>query len=217
MNRPTVLLTGFEPFGGELTNPSWDAVSDLANRPSADEYTLVTALLPCVFDTSIDVLRAAIAEHRPDLVVCVGQAGGRSGVTPERIGVNISDARIPDNAGNQPIDVPVVADGPAAYFTSLPIKACVSALREVDIPASVSHTAGTFVCNHVFYGLMHLLATELPTTRGGFVHVPFAPEQVPDRPVPSLPVSTTADALDVIIRTSLSTTSDIAVSAGTLH
>lgn len=222
MNRPTVLLTGFEPFGGETTNPSWDAVSDLAGRPpqddsAADEYTLVTALLPCAFDTSIDVLRAAITEHQPDLVICVGQAGGRSGVTPERIGVNISDARIPDNAGAQPIDVPVVAGAPAAYFTSLPVKACVSALREAGIPASVSHTAGTFVCNHVFYGLMHLLATERPTTRGGFVHVPFAPEQVVDRPVPSLPVSTTADALGVIIRTSLATRSDIAVSAGTLH
>jgi pyroglutamyl-peptidase len=212
----TVLLTGFEPFGGERTNPSWDAVSELAARPAAGDHRLVAAQLPCVFDASIDALRAAVAEHAPDVVICVGQAGGRDGITPERVAVNISDARIPDNAGNRPIDVPVVPGAPAAYFTGLPVKACVARLQEAGIPASVSHTAGTFVCNHVFYGLMHLLATELPHVRGGFVHVPFSPEQAEGVAAPSLPISTTADALGVIVRTSVELSTDIPVSAGIL-
>ncbi|WP_199441057.1 pyroglutamyl-peptidase I [Umezawaea beigongshangensis] len=216
METSTVLLTGFEPFGGERTNPSWDAVIELAARPRTGDHQLVVLQLPCVFDASITALRAAVAEHAPDVVICVGQAGGRDGITPERIAVNLSDARVPDNAGNQPIDVPVVPDAPAAYFTGLPVKACVARLEEAGIPASVSHTAGTFVCNHVFYGLMHLLATELPHVRGGFVHVPFSPEQAEGKDAPSLPVSTTADALDVIVRASLEVSTDLAVSAGTL-
>lgn len=214
MENRTVLLTGFEPFGGETTNPSWDAVRELAGRGGPVE----AVLLPCAFGASLEVLRAAIAEHRPALVVAAGLAGGRAGVTPERVAVNLTDARIPDNAGAQPIDVPVVPGGPAAYFTGLPVKACVAAVVAAGIPASVSHTAGTFVCNHVFYGLMHLVATEFPEVRGGFVHVPYAPEQVVDRPgVPSLPVSVVADALDLVVRTSLATSADLVVSAGTLN
>ncbi|GAA2672611.1 MULTISPECIES: pyroglutamyl-peptidase I [Actinosynnema] len=213
MDDPTVLITGFEPFGGERTNPSWDAVRELAER----DPSLIAVELPCAFDASARALREAVERHRPDLVVCVGQAGGRSGVTPERVAINLADARIPDNDGEQPIDVPVVAGGPAAYFTGLPVKACVAALEEAGIPASVSHTAGTFVCNHVFYALMHLVATDFPDLRGGFVHVPFAPEQVADREgVPSLEVSRTADALGLIVATCLSTTDDLAISTGTL-
>ncbi|MEV1117072.1 pyroglutamyl-peptidase I [Actinosynnema sp. NPDC049800] len=208
-----VLLTGFEPFGGEVTNPSWDAVD--AVRP--DGYRLTKLRLPCVFDESIAVLRDALAAHRPDLVVCVGQAGGRVGITPERVAVNLDDARIPDNAGAQPIDEPVVRGGPAAYFTGLPVKACVAAVAAEGIPASVSHSAGTFVCNHVFYGLMHLIATEHPHVRGGFVHVPFSPEQAEAGGHPSLPVATTARALELIVRTSLATSTDLHVTAGTLH
>ncbi|MER5265826.1 pyroglutamyl-peptidase I [Actinosynnema sp. NPDC002837] len=208
-----VLLTGFEPFGGEVTNPSWDAVD--AVRP--DGYRLTKLRLPCVFDESIAVLRDALAAHRPDLVVCVGQAGGRVGITPERVAVNLDDARIPDNAGAQPIDEPVVRGGPAAYFTGLPVKACVAAVAAEGIPASVSHSAGTFVCNHVFYGLMHLIATEHPHVRGGFVHVPFSPEQAEAGGHPSLPVATTARALKLIVRTSLAASTDLHVTAGTLH
>ncbi|GGP35719.1 pyroglutamyl-peptidase I [Saccharothrix coeruleofusca] len=214
MNNSVVLLTGFEPFGGETTNPSWDAVRALADRDDG----LRAVLLPCEFGSSLEVLRAAVAEHRPALVVATGLAGGRAGVTPERVAVNLDDARIPDNAGAQPIDVPVVPDGPAAYFTGLPVKACVAAVAAAGIPTSVSYTAGTFVCNHVFYGLMHLLATEHPGVRGGFVHVPYAPEQVADRPdVPGLPLATTVDALEIIVRTSLATTADLPVTAGHLH
>ncbi|WP_053715847.1 pyroglutamyl-peptidase I [Saccharothrix sp. NRRL B-16348] len=208
-----VLLTGFEPFGGEVANPSWDAVD--AVRP--DGYRLTKLRLPCVFGDSVTALRDALAARRPDLVVCVGQAGGRAGVTPERVAVNLDDARIPDNAGGQPVDEPVVPGGPAAYFTGLPVKACVAALAAEGIPASVSHSAGTFVCNHVFYGLMHLVATEFPGVRGGFVHVPFSPEQAEAGGHPSLPVATTARALELIVRTSLTTSTDLRVTAGTLH
>ncbi|NUT53532.1 MAG: pyroglutamyl-peptidase I [Saccharothrix sp.] len=208
-----VLLTGFEPFDGEVANPSWDAVD--AVRP--DGYHLTTLRLPCVFGKSVDVVRDALAARRYDLVVCVGQAGGRAGITPERVAVNLDDARIPDNAGARPIDEPVVPGGPAAYFTGLPVKACVAALEAEGIPASVSHSAGTFVCNHLFYGLMHLVATEHPGVRAGFVHVPFSPEQAEGRGHPSLPVATTAKALDLIVRTALTTSTDLRATAGTLH
>lgn len=208
-----VLLTGFDPFDGEDTNSSWDAA--VAVEPTG--YRLTTLRLPCAFGDSITVLRDALAARHYDLVVSTGQAGGRAGVTPERVAVNLDDARIPDNAGAQPIDEPVVPGGPAAYFTGLPVKACVAAVQAEDIPASVSHTAGTFVCNHVFYGLMHLVATEHPGLRAGFVHVPLSPAQAEGRDLPSLPVATTARALDLIIRTSLSTSTDLRATAGTLH
>ncbi|MEA5359207.1 pyroglutamyl-peptidase I [Amycolatopsis sp., V23-08] len=210
-----VLMTGFAPFGGETVNPSWQAVSALGAR--RDDVAAVE--LPCEFAASLPALRRAIAEHRPSLVVCVGQAGGRAEVTPERVAINLVDARIPDNAGAQPIDVPVVEDGPAAYFTSLPVKACVEAIRAAGVPASVSHTAGTYVCNQVFYGLMHLLATDFPGVRGGFVHVPFSPEQVAasGRAAPSLGVDRIADALEALADTASKLTEDIVVSAGVEH
>ena len=206
------MLTGFEPFGGDDTNPSWDAV----RRVTPDGYELTTAELPCEFGASVAALRELVVRHSPDVVVCAGLAGGRDAVTLERVAVNLDDARIPDNAGRQPIDVPVVEGGPAAYFTTLPVKACVSALHGADIPAAVSHTAGTFVCNHVFYGLLHLIATEFPEVRGGFVHVPYAPEQGYDN-APSLPLPTTARALDLIIRTTIARSTDLRTTAGTLH
>ncbi|MFD9892169.1 pyroglutamyl-peptidase I [Amycolatopsis sp. NPDC059027] len=210
-----VLVTGFAPFGGEAVNPSWQAVSALA----AGRDDVVAVELPCEFDASLPALRKAIEQHGPALVVCVGQAGGRPDVTPERVAINLVDARIPDNAGAQPVDVPVIADGPAAYFSTLPVKACVAAIREAGVPASVSHTAGTYVCNQVFYGLMHLLATEFPGARGGFVHVPYSPEQVAaaGTAAPSLDVSRTAEALGALVDTALAVTEDLAVPAGALH
>ncbi|MBE1500336.1 pyroglutamyl-peptidase [Amycolatopsis lexingtonensis] len=210
-----VLMTGFAPFGGEPVNPSWQAVSRLGAR--RDDVAAVE--LPCEFGASLPALRAAVEEHRPSLVVCVGQAGGRSDVTPERVAINLVDARIADNAGARPIDVPVVPDGPAAYFSTLPVKACVAAIRAAGVPASVSHTAGTYVCNQVFYGLMHLLATEFPGVRGGFVHVPFSPEQVAasGKQAPSLGVDRIADALEVLADTALKTTDDLVISAGAEH
>ncbi|MGA5131439.1 pyroglutamyl-peptidase I [Streptomyces olivoreticuli] len=211
-----VLLTGFEPFDGETVNPSWQAVRAAAERPP-EGIELTAAQLPCVFGAALDALRAAVTDTGPDIVLCVGQAGGRPDVTVERVAVNLDDARIPDNAGAQPLDEPVVPGGPAAYFATLPVKACVAAVREAGLPASLSHTAGTFVCNHVFYGLMHLAATERPGLRGGFVHVPYAPEQVTDRVLPSLPVAAAAEALRVIAITAAGRTADIRAVGGATH
>ncbi|MFH8405808.1 pyroglutamyl-peptidase I [Streptomyces sp. NPDC018019] len=217
MTRTTrVLLTGFEPFDGEPTNPSWEAVRAAAAAPP-DGLEFATAELPCVYGRSRTALREAVAAHDPDLVLCVGQAGGRPDLTVERIAVNLDDARIPDTSGAQPIDEAIVPGGPAAYFAALPVKACVAAVREAGLPASVSHTAGTFVCNHVFYDLMHLIATERPALRGGFVHVPYAPGQVTDRSLPSLPVSAAAEGLRVIAATAARTNADIKVVGGATH
>ncbi|GCD94978.1 pyroglutamyl-peptidase I [Embleya hyalina] len=212
-----VLLTGFDTFAGEASNPSWEAVRLVAAEPGAADLEVTAVRLSCVYGTALDELRSAVERVDPDLVVCVGQAGGRPDVTVERIAINVDDARIPDNAGRQPIDVPIVEAGPAAYFAGLPIKACVAAARAAGVPASVSSTAGTFVCNHVFYGLMHLIATERPTTRGGFVHVPFASEQVADRAVASLPLPAIADALRAIVTTAATRTTDITAQGGSTH
>ncbi|MFD5391607.1 pyroglutamyl-peptidase I [Streptomyces sp. NPDC127074] len=211
-----VLLTGFEPFAGSDVNPSCQAVSLVAAAPPPG--TEVTAVqLACVFGTALEQLAAAVEEADPDLVLCVGQAGGRPGVTVERVAINVDDARIPDNAGRRPIDEPVIEGGPAAYFASLPVKACVAAVREAGIPAAVSQTAGTFVCNHVFYGLAHLIATERPALRGGFVHLPYAPEQVVDRAEPALPAAMSADALRAIIEAAVRTRTDLRIAEGATH
>ena len=201
-----VLLTGFEPFGGETVNPSWQAVVAVA-RDWAGPETVIAVQLPVVFDESID---RALAEHRPDLVISVGQAGGRSAIEVERVAINVQDARIPDNAGAQPIDEPVVAGGPAAHFSGLPIKAAVAALVAAGIPSAVSQTAGTYTCNHVFYRLRHL------GQHGGFVHVPFSTEQLDGRDAPSLPQELITEAVRIVVRTALDTSTDVTVSGGTL-
>ncbi|GAA1251276.1 MULTISPECIES: pyroglutamyl-peptidase I [Streptomyces] len=211
-----VLITGFEPFGGESVNPSWQAASLVAAEPPAG-LTVTAVQLPCAFGESVAALRRAVRESGPDLVVCVGQAGGRAGVTVERVAVNVDDARIPDNAGAAPVDEPVVPGGPTAYLSTLPIKACVAAMREAGVPAAVSNTAGTFVCNHVAYGLAHLIATELPGVRGGFVHVPWAPEQVPDGTAAALPAATVAHGLRALLLAAAATTQDLRVTEGATH
>ena len=213
---PTVLLTGFAPFGGETTNPSWDAVRVLQGRRIA-AHRIETACLPVVFGEANEALRDAIARTSPALVVCVGQAGGRAHVSLERIAINVDDARIPDNAGRQPVDTPVVARGPAAYFSTLPLKRLRATLQAAGIPVEVSQTAGTFVCNHVFYGLMHALKRR-PGVRGGFVHIPYSPEQIEAHPgAPSLAVETVTEAVQQIVRVSLNHTDDLAIAAGATH
>ncbi|MGH3388410.1 MAG: pyroglutamyl-peptidase I [Actinomadura sp.] len=211
-----VLLTGFEPFDDATVNPSWQAVL-LAAKTPPEGVSLTTALLPVVFGDAVARLRTAVAESGAEVVVCVGQAGGRPGVTVERVAINIDDARIPDNAGRQPVDEPIVAGGPAAYFATLPVKACVAAVRDAGLPAAVSHTAGTFLCNHVFYGLMHLIATERPGVRGGFVHVPYLPEQATAGDRPALPAQAIAAALTAIVSAAVTTTADLKVTGGSLH
>ncbi len=212
--RRAVLVTGFEPFGGETRNPSAEIARALNGRVIAGRR-VEGMELPCVFGGSIAELKRRIRAVRPELVICVGQAGGRAEITPERVAINVDDARIADNAGARPIDVPVVRGAPAAYWSTLPIKAIVAALRGRGVPASVSQTAGTFVCNHVFYGLMRTLARQ-SGLRGGFVHVPFLPEQAP-RGQASLPLETMIEAVALAVEVSLRTRRDARVSDGQTH
>jgi pyroglutamyl-peptidase len=196
--EPCLLLTGFEPFGGESVNPSARVAQALAGERIAG-HRVVACELPCVFGAALTVLDEALVRHAPRLVLALGQAGGRCDLSIERVAINVDDARIADNAGRQPIDEPVVADGPAAHFSSLPIKAMVAALRAAGIPASVSQTAGTFVCNHVFYGLMQRLAPRAGV-RGGFMHLPLLPEQAARHPGQAcLPLATLVDGVRIAL------------------
>lgn len=217
---PRILLSGFEPFDRDTVNPSWEVARALDGW-QVDGATVQALRLPCVFGEALERLDAALAGgERPMLVVGLGLAGGRTEVTPERVALNLDDARIPDNAGRQPVDRPVVAQGPAAYFSTLPIKAIVQALRREGLPASVSNSAGTFVCNHVFYGLMHRLATQagLQGVRGGFVHVPALPEQAARMPgMPSLGLEMQVQALRVLLQTALTVQTDLREQGGSLH
>jgi pyroglutamyl-peptidase len=172
-----VLVTGFDPFAGEKLNASLEAVRLLPARVGALE--IATAELPTSYRRSLPVLEAAIARARPEIVLCVGQAGERAALCVERVAVNLQDARIPDNDGAQPVDTPVVAGGPAAYLATLPVRAAVAALRAEELPAELSMSAGTFVCNHVFFGLMHLAVARRQPFLGGFLHVPALPQQAP--------------------------------------
>ncbi|UGS41428.1 pyroglutamyl-peptidase I [Pseudocitrobacter corydidari] len=212
----TVLITGFEPFDGEAVNPSWEVVSRLDNAIIGG-CRVVARQLPCVFGEALIELNAAIDSLSPTLVLSVGQAGGRTDISVERVAINVDDARIADNRGNQPVDTPIVENGPAAWFSSLPIKAIVSALREAGIPASVSQTAGTFVCNHVMYGLLHKLSG-LPEAKGGFIHIPYLPQQAAAHPgAPSMAAETVRQGLELAIATALQVENDIQVTGGATH
>lgn len=213
---PRVLLTGFDPFGGETVNPSWEAVRRL-DAQIVRRHQIVALQLPTCFGRSLRTLRAALTRHEPALVICVGQAGGRSRVSLERVAINVDDARIADNAGRQPVDRAVIRGAPAAYFSTLPIKAQLGALQRAGLPAEISQTAGTFVCNHVFYGLMHALR-DTPQVRGGFVHIPFLPEQaVAHAGVPSLGLDIIVASLLVIVDTALATRHDARIAGGATH
>lgn len=210
----TVLVTGFEPFGGETINPAQEIARNLHGAVIAG-HRVESALLPVVFGAAIEELQVLLRAHRPVLVICVGQAGGRAAVTPERVAINVDDARIPDNAGAQPVDRPVVRGGPAAYFSTLPIKAMVEEMRAAGLPAEVSQTAGTFVCNHVFYGLMHALRRR-KGVRGGFIHVPFLPEQAKAGQA-SLPLEDMTAAVAVAVETALRRKRDVRKVGGKTH
>jgi len=212
----SILLTGFEPFDGETVNPSWQAVLRAQALWDGPEDLQIVEL-PVDVEACDRALAGALDRLSPDLVIAVGQAGGRSGVSLERVALNVDDARIPDNAGFQPIDAAIVTLGPEAYFSTLPIKACVQALRQAGIPASVSQTAGTYTCNHVFYRLMHTLRAENPGARGGFMHIPYSPGQVVADDRPSMSVELATLALLAIVRTSLEVQTDIRSPGGALH
>lgn len=209
-----VLVTGFDPFGEEKMNPAIEAARKLEGEIMED-HEIHTLEVSTIFDTCIQELRNAIEKMKPDLVICVGQAGGRSHISLERIAININDARIPDNDGNQPIDTPVIPSGPSAYWSTLPIKTIVEALKNKGIPAMVSQTAGTFVCNHLFYGLMHELQTKYTSVRGGFIHIPFLPDQTAMKPEqPSMALDTIINGLRMAIAAAILNQTDLKAAGG---
>lgn len=209
-----ILLTGFEPFGGEPINPSWEAVKALAGYRDS----VVSLMLPCVFDEAISVLAQTAGALAPDVILAVGQAGGRSGISLEKVAINLNDARIADNKGQQPIDTTVVKGGPNAYFATVPVKRLVAELNHAGIEASVSYSAGTYVCNHLFYGACHLARQLRPEPAVGFVHIPFLPEQAQRHPGnPSLPLPALITALERLCDTLLAKTEELNHSAGTTH
>ncbi|BCW51599.1 pyroglutamyl-peptidase I [Arthrobacter sp. StoSoilB13] len=198
-----ILLTGFEPFGDQSVNPSWTAALRARDILRSEGYKVEAVELPCVFGESASVLLAAVESLAPDVVLCAGLAGGRERLSLERVAINCDDARIPDNKGKRPIDEEVVPGGPAAYFSTLPIKASLRNLQIAGIKGEISQSAGTYVCNHVFYALMHALATR-DGVRGGFVHLPFLPEQVPEgSATPSMPLDAMAAGIAVVVRTAV--------------
>ncbi|MCF4981321.1 pyroglutamyl-peptidase I [Pseudomonas gessardii] len=207
----TVLLTGFEPFDQDPINPSWEAVRLLDGVQLQEGVTIVARQLPCAFATAGVCLDQLLAEHQPQLVIATGLGPGRSDISIERVAINLIDARIPDNLGVQPIDTAVIPEGPAAYFSTLPVKAMVKSVREAGVAASVSQTAGTFVCNQVFYHLQHALAGS--GVRSGFIHVPFLPGQGGAHQ-PSMALATTVAGLRVALLAAWNTPRDISESGG---
>jgi len=201
MARQRILLTGFEPFGGDAINPSW-LVAQALHGQQIGGATVHALQLPCVFGRALTELQAALERQRPQLVLALGLAAGRAEMSVERVAINVDDARMPDNAGASPIDQPVVARAPAAYFSTLPIKAMVHAMRAAGVPAAVSQTAGTFVCNHVFFGLMHLLRRRR-VVRAGFMHVPLLAAQSGPAHTAGLGLDTQCRGVQVALETAM--------------
>ncbi len=207
------LVTGFDPFGGETLNPSLEAIRLLPK--SIGGLQIATQRLPAEFGASLPMLYAAIAREQPDIVLCLGEAGSRVELSPERVAINVRDARIRDNAGDQPVDVAVMEGGPAAYFTTLPIKAATAAMRAAGVPVAVSNTAGTFVCNQVFYGLMHYAAVNGARFRGGFMHTPYLPAQAAcHAKAPSMAVEVIVRGVEIMLQVSATTSVDLLLSEG---
>ncbi|MGI2260641.1 pyroglutamyl-peptidase I [Shewanella sp. GXUN23E] len=208
-----ILITGFEPFGGASINPALEAVKRLEGR-ALNGGTIVTCQVPVVRFKAIDAVIQAIETHQPDYVMTIGQAAGRAGITPERVAINVDDFRIPDNDGIQVIDEPVIEGGPDAYFSTLPIKAMTKAMQDSGIPAQVSNTAGTFVCNHLFYGIQHYLRHS--HIGHGFVHIPLLPEQATDGNQPAMSLEMIAEGLAIAAQAILDNPVDISRGAGTI-
>lgn len=212
-----VLITGFDPFGGATINPAYEAVKLMPNQIGCAE--IVKLEIPTVFKKEGEVLEKGIIEHNPDIVICVGQAGGRSGITVEKAALNLMEARIPDNEGAQPVDQPVCEDGQNAYFAKLPVKAMVQKMKDHGIPARISYTAGTFVCNDVMYRLLYMIDKKYPQMRGGFIHVPYLAEQVVDMAdgVPSMSAKMIAKALEYAVKAVIENEKDLDTVMGETH
>ena len=210
-----VLITGFDPFGGEKINPAWEAVKGI--KDIIEGAKIIKLEIPTVFNKSIEKVKEAMELEKPDIVLCIGQAGGRYDITIERVAINVDDARIEDNEGNQPIDIPVFEDGENAYFSNLPIKAMVEEIKGQGIPASISNSAGTFVCNHIMYGVLYHINKTYKNMRGGFIHVPFINEQVLDKKnQPYMPVEHISKALEAAIKAAVINNEYIKKSGGAI-
>ena len=208
-----ILLTGFDPFGGEPVNPAEEAVKRVRDNINGVEVIKIT--IPTVQTKSVEAIEKAIELHNPDIVISVGQAGGRFDITPERVAINIDDFRIPDNEGNQPTDEIIQADGKAAYFSNLPVKAMVKHMNDNGIPATLSNTAGTFVCNHVMYGILYMIDKKYPNIKGGFIHVPYIPSQVVTKPnIPSMSASDITKGLELCIKAAIENNEDVKAVGG---
>ena len=213
-----ILVTGFDPFGTDSINPSIEAVKKLPD--TIDGAKIIKREIPTVFHKSADVVREAILAEKPDYILNIGQAGGRTDLTPERIAINLDDARIEDNEGQQPIDQPIKNDGDAAYFSQLPIKGMVDYMKKEGLPASVSNSAGTFVCNHIMYQTLYLTANEFPEIKAGFMHIPFMTEQVVDRAEkPSLSLDNIIKGIEASIKAivAFDGKKDLKVIGGKIH
>ena len=208
-----VLITGFDPFGGEKINPAWEAVNALPNE--VDGVEVIKVQIPTVFKKSAQKLFEAIESVKPDAVICVGQAGGRFDFNVERVAINVDDARIPDNEGKQPIDVKIFEDGENAYFATLPIKAMVEEAKKAGVPASVFIMAGTFVCNHITYSLLYYINKNKLNIRGGFIHVPYISQQVIGKKnTPYMELTTATKGLEASVRAIKNNLVDLKVTGG---
>jgi pyroglutamyl-peptidase len=211
-----VLVTGFEPFGGDTTNPSWDICTQLPGEIAG--VRVETLRVPCEFRRSIEVIAEAIERHHPTLVICLGLAGGRNRLGVERVAINVDDARIPDNAGAQPLDELIAPNGPPAYFATLPVKAMVAAIRAAGVPAEISNSAGTYVCNHVMYGVLHYLAASGHRARAGFIHVPYSEREVIDKhEAPSMAIASMVKGVEAAIAAAHEYRHDIKAVEGALE
>lgn len=212
-----ILLTAFDPFADEKINPTLEVLKKLEDNIL--DVQLIKLELPTVFDKSSKILEEKIKEVKPDVILSLGQAGGRSKITVERIAINIDDANIKDNEGNKPIDQKIRNDGENAYFSTLPIKAIVEEIKKAGIPAEISNTAGTFVCNHIMYEGLYL-AEKYGNIKAGFIHIPFLPEQVIDKKdMPSMNISDIEKALELTIVTikKYSNKDDLKICGGSTH
>ena len=204
------------PFGGERSNPSWEIVNALPETISA--YRIEALRVPTEFGKAISVTTKAIDAFKPAIVLCFGQAGGRSRMSVERVAINVDDARIADNAGNQAIDQPICVDGPAAYFCSVPIKAMVAAMTKAGVPAEVSNSAGTFVCNHLIYGVLHHITSKNIAARAGFIHVPYLESQVFDKAdTAAMSLATMNAGAKAAIMAAIKNKTDVKLSGGALN
>ncbi len=211
-----ILITGFDPFGGEPVNPALEAVKLMKDEIAGAK--IIKLEIPTVFRKSVEKIHEMMKAEQPDVVLSIGQAGGRFGVTPERVAINVDDARIKDNEGNQPVDTPIFTDGEAAYFSNLPVKAMVEAIKNKGLPSTLSNSAGTFVCNHVMYGVLYYIHKEFPNVRGGFIHVPFITDQVVTKPnVASMALADIAEALEAAVEAIVKNQKDIHAIGGEIH